>query len=167
MEIEKKRQRDHLGERREVALDVEWQLRLDHGIDADVARGAHVEGVTVGRRPGDGVHADDAVGAAAVVHDHLLSQILGHFLRDDASDEVDAAARKRADDEADRLGGERLRVGGGTANESTNRNEHIDLRFTPFLQTGLCCEALNAVLYLCGATRAGAEARIKYIPSPA
>jgi hypothetical protein len=45
------------------------------------------------------------IGAAPVIDDYLLPHILGHFLGDDASGEVDSAPGKRPDHEADGIGG--------------------------------------------------------------
>src|SRR6266568_898056 len=66
---------------------------------------AHQHRVSVGRGLGDDVGADIAARAGPVVDHDLLREALGELLRDDASDDVGAAARREGDDEADRLGG--------------------------------------------------------------
>jgi hypothetical protein len=66
--------------------------------------------------------ADLAACAPAVVGQNLLSQSFREPLADDAADDVGAAARREADDHADRPRGIRLR-GGGTTKRNPNKNQ--------------------------------------------
>jgi hypothetical protein len=67
--------------------------------EADVV---HEQGVAVGRRLGRDVRADRPARAAAIVHDDRLPEAFGELCRDDAPDDVVAAARRERNDEADR-----------------------------------------------------------------
>ena len=99
--------RQHIGRqhsqrnRREIAQRIVRQLRVHARIDRQ-RRQAHQQRVAVGRRLGDDVVADDGAGAGAVIDHHLLAELLGEFLRDDAADDVGAAARRRRHDQPDR-----------------------------------------------------------------
>jgi hypothetical protein len=59
--------------------------------------------VAVGRLLGDVVVRQVAAGAALVVDDHRLAQRLLHRLLDGARQRIGAAARRKRDDDLDRL----------------------------------------------------------------
>ena len=54
------------------------------------------QGVAVGRRARDRVHAEHASGAALIFDHHLLAEHVGQLLRGGARGEVDAAAGRQA-----------------------------------------------------------------------
>jgi hypothetical protein len=66
------------------------------------ARGGDPDGVAVGRRLGDGIGADIAARSDAVLDHDLLADARAELLRDDARDDVRAAAGGERHDEADR-----------------------------------------------------------------
>ena len=94
------------GDGREVARDVVGHGGIEAGVHRQRAGRADAERVPVRRRLGDGVHADVAAGAGAVVDDQRLAEPGLHAGREDAADDVAAAARREGDDEADRAAGE-------------------------------------------------------------
>ena len=63
------------------------------------ARGRHGDGVTVGCGMRGDFHADNAAGAATIIEHHGLAQPFGEFLRDEASDNGCAAARRKRIDQ--------------------------------------------------------------------
>src|SRR5439155_10224098 len=65
--------------------------------------------VAVGRGPGDGLHADVAGGAGAVIDDHRLPEAFGEFLRNDARRDVGRPAGRKGNDHAERPRGPGLR----------------------------------------------------------
>ena len=67
--------------------------------------------VAVGRRARGDFGADDAARAAAVLHDDLLPERRAERRGHEARREIDEAARRKADDDAHRLGG--IAFGGG------------------------------------------------------
>ena len=80
---------------------------LSHGeIGAECARPAEPDGVAVGRGLGDRIDPDHGAGTRLVLDHDRLSQLLLQALLDDARHRIRAAARREADDEADRLVGE-------------------------------------------------------------
>ena len=92
-------------DRREVPNRIEGHFGEEARVDRERPRRTHQDRVAVGRGLGDEVGADVAARARPVVDHDLLREALGELLRDDASDDVGAAARREGDDEADRLGG--------------------------------------------------------------
>ena len=88
--------------RGEIALDVEAALRMhvvDDGLAADRADEQRVAvGSAFRRRLG----ADGGAGTGLVLHDHRLAQAQRELFPDRARDDVDAAARRKRRDEADR-----------------------------------------------------------------
>ena len=70
----------------------------------------HHDGVTVGRRFRDDLGSELAAGAAAIVDHDLLTEGLAQFMRDDAADDVGAAAGRKADDHPYRFRRIRLSV---------------------------------------------------------
>jgi len=91
-----------LGDRREVLLRVDRQVRKDRGIDRDRADVAEIDRVTVGGRLGGELHADIARRAGAVVDDDLLAEEFGELRRNDPRHEIRGAARGEGNDHPDR-----------------------------------------------------------------
>ena len=87
-----------LGDRREVLLRVDRQVRKDRGIDRDRADVAEIDRVTVGGRLGGELHADIARRAGAVVDDDLLAEEFGELRRNDPRHEIRGAARSEGND---------------------------------------------------------------------
>jgi hypothetical protein len=104
----------------EVPHHVERQRAVDGGADR-LAVGVLQDGVAVGRRLGDRVGRDIAAGARAVLHDHRLTEHLGHFRADHARHRVDGAAGHEGDDDADRLA--RIGLGKSGAGMKRGRGE--------------------------------------------
>ena len=96
----------HQYHRREVIERIELQV-VETRIDR-VARRHQIEGVAIGRRLDAGLDAQRAARARAILDDHLLTQYLGEFLRQQARDKIGAAARRCRDDNAHGFGGVRL-----------------------------------------------------------
>ena len=97
-------------QRREFALHVHRRpAGVQHRIDREVAGGAEQDGVAVGIGLRDALGRDQAVGARAVLDDHGLAEPLRHLRRHQPRQDVDAAARRKSDDDPDRPGGKRLR----------------------------------------------------------
>ena len=61
--------------------------------------------VAIGRSGGDRLGADHAAGAAAIVHEHLVAELLGELVRDQPPDHVVAAAGRERNDQPHRLVG--------------------------------------------------------------
>ena len=101
---------DRAHDRREVLHRVVRHLRVDADVDRERRDVAEQQRVAVGRRLGDGVGADHAARAGAVVDDDRLAERLGQRLLHDARIEIDRAARRERHDDADRLRRIRLRV---------------------------------------------------------
>ena len=76
---------------------------LNARVDRQRALRSDRKRIAVGRREFEYLEADDAVRTGTVVDDHLLAEALGQLLADDARGEVDAAARRKRHDHADRL----------------------------------------------------------------
>ena len=87
-------------DRREVPDRIVADL-LDEGCDRDGADAADAEGVAVRRRVGDGLRADDAAGARAVVDDDGLAQCRLDIARGHPADEIGVAAGRVGHDEGD------------------------------------------------------------------
>jgi hypothetical protein len=75
---------------------------LEVGIDRQRPGASQHDRVTVGGRLGSEFGADDAAGASAIVHNHRLPERLGYALREDAREEIGAAARRKWNNESDR-----------------------------------------------------------------
>ena len=97
---------------------------LGHDRGDDLARGLDADRVAVLRRIGDRLVAEQPSGARPVLHDDGLTELLLHALRDDARDDVGAAAGAERDDHLDglrrvvlrrrrRCNARRQRAGGG------------------------------------------------------
>ena len=106
-------------DRRQVLLRLVGHRRVEVDVGRERARGGEPDGVAVGRRLRHRVDADHAARAGAVLHHHRLAELVAHARRDRAQDEVRAAARREADDEADRLGGVGLRNRAATQKSSS------------------------------------------------
>ncbi len=105
-----RRAADH-ADRREIPERVERQprgQRLARGMGGGVGK---PERVSVRRRLGDHIGADDRAAADAVVHHDLLAEPVPHFGRDDAGDGVGAAAGAERNHQPQRP----VRPRGGTA----------------------------------------------------
>ena len=74
-----------------------------------MADGREQDRVAVRRRLRHVVGCDDARRAGLVLHHHRLAEQLAELRRDEPRVRIDRAARRIADDEADRLRRERLR----------------------------------------------------------
>src|SRR6185295_5286416 len=92
------------GREDEVAAAVVGQLFLQSGIDGKCGV-EYAQRVAVRRSPGDQLGADDTAGAAAIVHDDLLSQELGETWRDHPGEKVGTATRHERHEHADRSDG--------------------------------------------------------------
>jgi len=80
-------------------------------IDRDLARCGHQQGVTVGRRFRDGARGDHRTGARPVLDEDRLSERRSHRLTQQPRHDVDAAAGRIADKDADwMVGVSRLRA---------------------------------------------------------
>jgi hypothetical protein len=84
----------------------------------------HHDVVAVGRRFRRELRRDHPGGAPAVLDEDGLAEVLGELLRDDAPDDVGAAAGREADEHTDRLGWVLL-GGGGAARESGQQRDCI------------------------------------------
>ncbi len=104
------RHRDHQGDRREILQRLVRHL-LHALVDRERAQIDDADGVAVGRGLGDGIGAERAARAAAIVdHDRLLGQ-LRHALADDAGDDVVGPAGRERHDQLDGFRREILRRG--------------------------------------------------------
>jgi hypothetical protein len=101
---------DHRNRNQRVRVVVE--LCVQALVDHQRRRRGHEQRVAVGRRGGDGLRADAARGAGAVVHHHWLAPFLAQPVRDQACSEVVASAGRVGDDDADGPGRVVLRLGG-------------------------------------------------------
>ena len=96
MAISAERIGDGLGDRGEVAQRIVGQLLVDEGVGRHRAHRRVDQRVAVGRGLGDGVRADDGVGARTIVHDPWLAPELAHLLRERARLQVDRRSRPPA-----------------------------------------------------------------------
>jgi hypothetical protein len=97
----------HFGDDRnrdKVFLGVVGQRGLQRRVDRMVG-GGQQQRVAVGRGLRHGVGRDDAAGAGLVLDDERPAEIVGHFRRDHAGDNVHRPARRKRQDQADRLFG--------------------------------------------------------------
>ena len=90
------------GDRREVADRVVRHLRVQPRVDRVRRHRAHDDRRAVGRRLRGEVGADVAAGAGAVVDDDDAEAVL-HLVGERAGDDVERAAGRIGDDQADRL----------------------------------------------------------------
>ena len=98
-------------DRHEVLVGIERHLRHQRGRRDEIA-GGDQDRVAVGRRLGDGIGAERAARARAVLDHHRLAERLAELLPDQAGGHIgDAAGRERHDD-ADRAPGICLRLRG-------------------------------------------------------
>ena len=100
---EEERERADHRHRREVARRRVRELRVGRRVHRHRAGRSHQQGVAVGRRLGDELDRDDRLRARPVLDDHRLPEALGQLRREQARDEVVAAAGRVADDDPDRL----------------------------------------------------------------
>ena len=96
-------------DRRQVLRRIERHLLVEARIDHDRRARRDEQRVAVGRRLGDHRRADVAAGAAAVVDDERLLQLLRQPLGHRARGDVRRSARRPRHDDGDRLGRIRLR----------------------------------------------------------
>ncbi len=80
--------------------------------------------VAIGRRLGEHVRSDRAVGAGTVVDDDLLTEALGEFGRQHARDRIDTAAGRKGDDEPQRFRGISLLGQGRMTEPQRDAAEH-------------------------------------------
>ena len=92
------------GDGREV-LGLVADLLVDLRVDGDAAGVGDQQRVTIGRGAGHLAHADGAVGAGLVVHDHWLTELLAELIRHGAGNGVGERACRKAHHDADGLGG--------------------------------------------------------------
>src|SRR5262249_61302598 len=104
------RQRREQRDRREVLDDVVSEIGRDGGIDG-VGDGALQQRVAVVRRMRHEIGGDVAAGAAAVLDDELLAELLAERLRQHARGDVARGAGTEADDDAHRPRRIALRLG--------------------------------------------------------
>ena len=95
---------------REVLDDVESEIGGDDGVDG-VGDGALQQRVAVVGRVRHEIGGDVAAGAAAVLDDELLAELLAERLRQHARGDVARGARTEADDDAHRPRRIALRLG--------------------------------------------------------
>jgi hypothetical protein len=107
---DERRARDE-ADRHEVLERVVRQLRIERRVDREVARLPEDDRVAVGRRLRRLVDAEVAAGAGLVVDHEGPARVGRHVLRHLAGDDVGAATGRERHDDADRLGGIRLRKG--------------------------------------------------------
>ena len=77
------------------------ELAVEKRIHDERAVDRHQQRVAIGRGLGDGLGADDGVGARPVVDDDLLAQIFAHLLAHEAAEKIGGAARRERNDERD------------------------------------------------------------------
>jgi len=95
-------------DRREIRDRIVREFFVETHIDCVSARNED-DRIAVGRRARRDFGADDAVRAGPAVDDDLLLQVLAEPGRNDAADRVIATAGRKRRNDADRLGGIRLR----------------------------------------------------------
>ena len=92
-----------------------------------MAAGGDQQGVAVGLTLGDETRAEHAGGARLVLDDDRLTQALRHLLPDQACHQVDAAAGREADHDANRVSGKVL----GRDRRRAGRNDQSNQRAKP------------------------------------
>ena len=113
-----------LGQRHEVALRIEGQIRHQQRQDHELARRGEQEGVAVGRGARGDFHGDHAAATRPGVHDHLLPEHGLQALRDPAADEIGRAARRVGDQHADGFARVGLRGRGGAPQQDRGGADH-------------------------------------------
>jgi hypothetical protein len=88
--------------RREIAPDIVWQLRIRMRRDAEVAHGGEEIGIAVGGGLRDVIGGHGAASAGAVLDDDLLLPQLAELGADQAGRDVDDTAGRVRRDEANR-----------------------------------------------------------------
>jgi hypothetical protein len=99
---QERRGRD-LGDSGEIAQRVVADFAVHRGNHGLGRLRTDEQRVTVGRRFGDVIGADDAAGTGPVLDQHGMADAIGEPLRQDARGEIDTAARGERDDDANRL----------------------------------------------------------------
>ena len=99
--------RAYPGERREVAGDVDFRLRVQ-AVDKRERKCHHQDGMAVGRRFADEVGADHGAGAGLVIDLRAGREALAELLRQGAAQGVVEGARGERHDDLDRLRREAL-----------------------------------------------------------
>jgi hypothetical protein len=99
--------RHDAGRHCDIANENEWQIPVERGVDR-VVRAGPDEGVTVGRRPHDGLGGDIAPGAGPVIDDDRLAHSLLKRLRNQSRRDIAAAAGRKSVHDVDRSGGKRF-----------------------------------------------------------
>src|SRR6185369_2146359 len=79
-------------DQRKILPDVVADFRIEVRVDGDLGDRAHHDGLAVGRRGRGVARGDRAAGARTVLHDDRLPEALGELRRDDARQDVGAAA---------------------------------------------------------------------------
>ena len=97
-------------DRRHVLERIEAEIRIEERI-GDVAREDHHQRLPVGLGADQRLRRGEAVRAGAVLDDDRDAEHLFEIARDVARDHVGGAARREADQPADRTGGPALRAG--------------------------------------------------------
>ena len=101
-EIEHRRVAHH-GDRHEVALELVGHVVEERGIHGELAGVRHEQRIAVGRRLRHRGGGDEAIAAGAVLDHKIPSQALVHLLAEDARAGVDRPARRKGDEDPDRL----------------------------------------------------------------
>ncbi len=89
----------------------------------DLARGHDADRVAVGRGARDDIIAEDAAGARLIFDHHRLAELGLHRIRQDAGDDVGAAAGPERDDEMDRSLRKILRGRGNHGQQQSGEHE--------------------------------------------
>ena len=90
--------------RRKIFEGIERHLRVQARVHGE-GRCRHEQRVPVGLAARDHAGADDGPGARPVVDDHVLAQVFGHLIGQDARDGIGATTGRERHDEPDRLVG--------------------------------------------------------------
>jgi hypothetical protein len=120
-------------DRFEVLQRIEGHLGIQAAVGRQRAGRAYAQGVAVGRRLGDDRQADVAARARAVVHHHLLAELLVEPRDQHAHDRVGTAAGREGHHHADRLFREvgrrtSLRQGGGRGSHRQRQDDDAEQR---------------------------------------
>lgn len=86
-------ERGRQSDRCEVAQRIVGQRPIEPGVEREIGGACDEQGVAVGRRFRGEFRADQRPGAGAILDDDRLAECLRHFFRDDARDQIEAAAR--------------------------------------------------------------------------
>ena len=87
----------------EVAERIVGEVGIQAWIDHEIGVDGHEQGVAVGRRPRDLCRRQPAIGARLVLDDHRLPHGFAQTIREAARDQVDRAACRLRQDEANGL----------------------------------------------------------------